>query len=125
MAGWPYRSDLGLEGTGFCPSEDTGCGGFRAAPTVGPDNVLYILQEAATPSAGGRIVAISPDGRVVDGWPVQLRRAGSEFWSIVAGPDGRVYALAIEPEPNGAHSATILAIAPDSDVQFNVTVVEP
>jgi hypothetical protein len=36
-----------------------------------------------------------------------------------------VYALAIEPEPNGAHSATILAIAPDSTVQFNVTVVEP
>jgi putative zinc finger protein len=125
MAGWPYQSDLGLAGTGFCPPQDTGCGGFRAAPAVGSGNVLYILQEAATPAAGGRIVAIGPDGRVVDGWPVQLRRPGSEFWSIVAGPDGRVYVLAIEPEPNGAHSATILAIAPDSTRKFNVTVVEP
>lgn len=126
VVGWPYESDLGLQETGGgCPAGDTGCGGFLAAPTVAPGNVLYLIEEAANSADGSRLVAIGPDGRVVNGWPKELRRAGSEFWSIVAGPDGRVYALAIEPEPNGAHSATILCIAPNSDVQFNVTVVEP
>jgi hypothetical protein len=33
--------------------------------------------------------------------------------------------MAIEPEPNGAHSATILAVAPDSEILYNVTIVEP
>jgi anti-sigma factor RsiW len=126
VVGWPYESDLGLQEVGGgCPAGDTGCGSFLAAPVVAPGNVLFLIEEAANSADGSRLVALAQDGRVVDGWPVQLRRAGSEFWSIVAGPDGRVYALAIEPEPNGAHSATILAIAPDSDVQFNVTVVEP
>jgi hypothetical protein len=126
VVGWPYESDLGLQETGGgCPPETTGCGSFLATPVVAPGNVLYLIEEAANSADGSRLVAIGRDGRVVDGWPVELRRSGSEFWSIVAGPDGRVYALAIEPEPNGAHSATILSIAPDSDVQFNVTVVEP
>ena len=62
---------------------------------------------------------------MIDGWPVTLTRRGSEFWSIVVGPDGTAYAMAIEPEPNGSHSATILAIAPDSDIRYNVTIVEP
>jgi hypothetical protein len=125
MAGWPFQSNLGIEDIGSCGLQDTGCGGFRATPAVGADNVLYLVQQAANTADGSRIVAIGQDGRVVDGWPVELRRSGSEFWSITAGTDGTVYALAIEPEPNGAHSATILSIAPNSDVLFNVTVVEP
>jgi hypothetical protein len=126
VVGWPYESDLGLQEIGGgCPAGDTGCGAFLATPVVAPGNVLFLIEEAANSADGSRLVAIGQDGRVVDGWPKELRRAGSEFWSVMAGPDGTVYALAIEPEPNGAHSATILAIAPDSDVQFNVTVVEP
>lgn len=125
MAGWPYRSEIGLEYTGFCGPPDTGCGQFRAAPAVGPDNVLYLLHAAATTSAGGSLVALGEDGRVVAGWPVGLRRAGSEFWSVVVAPDNTAYALAIEPEPNGSHSATILAIGPDSTVFYTATVVEP
>lgn len=125
MTGWPYRSAVGLEYTGFCGSGDTGCGQFRAASTVGPENVLYLLHAAASSSAGGSIVAIGQDGRVVAGWPVSLTRQGSEFWSVVVAPDGTAYALAIEPEPNNSHSATILAIAPDSTVLYTATVVEP
>ena len=52
------------------------------------------------------------------GWPVELKRAGSEFWSVVVGPDGTAYALAIEPESSPTSSASILAIAPDSTVRY-------
>lgn len=125
MAGWPYRSDRELENTGFCGPGDTGCGQFRAAPTIGPDNVLYLLRAAANSSAGGSIIGVGPDARVVKGWPVGLTRAGSEFWSVVVGPDGTVYVLAVEPEPNRSYSATILSIAPNSRVLDKVTIVEP
>jgi hypothetical protein len=125
MDGWPYRSSLTLQDTGFCPAGDTGCGGLLAAPAIGPDNVLYLLRAAATSAAGGSIVAIGPDGRVVSSWPVGLRRPGSEFWSIVVAADSQAYALAIEPEPNGSHSATILSISPDSAVRYRATIVEP
>ena len=40
VAGWPYDSDLGAPGDGFLRAGDTGCGGFRAAPAIGPGNVL-------------------------------------------------------------------------------------
>jgi hypothetical protein len=125
LAGWPYRSELELEDVGSCGPGDTGCSLFRATPVVGPDNVLFVLNAAERSNTGGRIVAIGQDGRVVRGWPVDLTRAGSEFWSIVVGLDGTSYALAVEPEPNGSHSATILAIAQDSDIIYNVTIVEP
>lgn len=125
IAGWPYHSDLGLQATGFCGDQDTGCGWFVATPTIGSNNVLFLTLEAASAGAGGSIVAIGRDGRVVDGWPVGLTRPGSAFWSVVVGGDGTAYAMAVEPEPNGSHSATILAIAPDSDVIYNVTIVEP
>jgi hypothetical protein len=125
MAGWPYRSDLELENTGFCGPGDTGCGQFRAAPTIGPDNVLYLLRAAASSSEGGSIIPVGRDGHVVEGWPVGLTRAGSEFWSAVVAPDGTVYVLAVEPEPNSSYSATILAITPGSHVLAKMTIVEP
>lgn len=125
VPGWPYGSGSGLQPTGFCDGQDTGCGWFVAAPAIGANNVLYLLYEAANASTGGSIVAIGRDGRAVDGWPVGLKRVGSMFWSIVVAPSGTAYALAVEPEPNGSYSATILAIAPDSDVLYNVTIVEP
>jgi hypothetical protein len=59
------------------------------------------------------------------GWPVELKRPGAEFWSVVVGPDGTVYAQAIEPESGDRSSATILAIARDSPVLYTTTVVEP
>jgi hypothetical protein len=121
--GWPYRSSLGMQWTGFCGTGDTGCGQSRTMPAVGQANVLYLLQAAST-SGGGSIVAIGTDGRVRAGWPVGLKRAGSAFWSVVVNPAGGVWALAIEPETPG-HSATILSIANDSTVRFATTVVEP
>jgi len=62
---------------------------------------------------------------VVDGWPVGLKRRGSEIWSIVVGSNGTAYSLAVEPEPNGSHSATILTLAADSTVRYTLTIVEP
>ncbi|HEX5825019.1 MAG TPA: hypothetical protein VFY18_11230, partial [Candidatus Limnocylindrales bacterium] len=125
MTGWPYRSDLGPQRTRSCRAGD-GCEGSAwAAPAAGPDNVLYLVQAATSSSVGGSIVAVGQDGVVVDGWPVGLRRAGSEAWSVVVGPDGNASVLAVEPEPNGSHSATILSLAPDSSVRYTLTVVEP
>jgi len=126
MAGWPYRSDAGRQGTGFCP-EGAACDAFNlAAPTIGPENdVLYLPSAARDASVGGSIVAVGPDGRVRPGWPVELRRPGAEFWSVVVGSDGTVYALAIELESSNTSSATILAIAPDSTVLFRTTIVDP
>ena len=123
--GWPYRSDAGNETADYCEPGDV-CEGYNvAAPTIGPDQVLYLIHGAATTSTGGTVVAVGSDGRVVAGWPVGLRRAGSAFWSVVVGPDGTVYALAIEPEPGDRSSATILGIAPDSTVRYTTTIVDP
>ena len=125
MSDWPYQSSVGLQETGACGAQDAGCGLYRATPAVGPDEILHVLHAAAGSSAGGSIVAIGRDGRIVDGWPVRLKRPGSAFWSVAVGPDRVTYTLAVEPEPNNSHSATILAIAPDSTVLYRKTIIEP
>ncbi len=125
VAGWPYRSDLRIQDTGFCARGDLCPGSTWAAPTIGPGNVLYLLRAAKSASTGGSVLAVGRDGRVVAGWPVGLKRPGSEVWSVVVAPDGTVHVLAIEPEPTGSHSATILSLAPDSTVLHRVTIIEP
>jgi hypothetical protein len=124
LAGWPYRSTLRVEWTGFCGNQDTGCGQNRTAPAVDSNDVLYLLNAATGSSTGDSMVAIGADGRVRDGWPVGLRRAGSMFWSMAVAPYGLAWALAIEPEKHG-YSATVLQIADDSRVLSTTTVVEP
>jgi len=125
MAGWPYRSDDGNQGTGICAAGDICEGGNLATPALGPDSVLYLIHAAANASIGGRLTAIGPDGLVRPGWPVELKRPGAEFWSVVVGSDGTAYALAIEPEAGDGSSASILAIAPDSTVRSVTTIIEP
>ncbi len=127
MPGWPFqpaapltRPRPGLESeheAGYCP--------VPASPAVGPDRTLYLPLEPRNGTVGGSLVAVGPDGRVRAGWPVELKRPGAEFWSVVVGPDGTVYAQAIEPESGDRSSATILAIAPDSTVLYTTTIVEP
>jgi hypothetical protein len=56
---------------------------------------------------------------------VELKRPGAEFWSVVVGSDGTVFALAVEPEAGGTSSASILAIAQDSRVRSITTILEP
>ena len=124
MSGWPVNAGplerpnpwLGHDGI-TCPS--------LALPAAGPDGTLYLALQARGSSVGGSLVAVGPDGRVRPGWPVELPRPGAEFWSVVVGSDGTIYALAIEPEPGEASSATILAIAPDSTVLYTTTIIEP
>jgi hypothetical protein len=125
MAGWPYRSDVAPQLTGVCHQGSACARSSWGAPAIGPDNILYLLNAAARSTAGGSIVAVGQDGAVVAGWPVGLRRAGSELWSVVVAPTGTAYALAVEPEPNRSHSATILSLAPDSTVLYTRTIVEP
>ena len=96
----------------------------RGIPAVGPESTLYLPRQARDTSVGGRIIAVGPDGRVRAGWPVELTRPGAEFWSVVVGSDGTVYALAIEPEPSDGFSASILAIAPDSTVLWTTTIID-
>ena len=125
MAGWPYRSDDGSQPVGFCPPTDICEGSELATHAIGPDNVLYLIHGAETETTGGHLVAVGEAGRVVTGWPVGLRRVGSAFWSVVVGPDGMVYALAVEPEKGDTYSATILGIAPDSTIRYTTTIVDP
>jgi hypothetical protein len=124
MAGWPYRDAIGLQWS-HVPEGDTGTPSWRSDPAVGPGGVLYLLHPPRAATLGGSIVAIGPDGRARPGWPVELKRPGAEFWSVVLGSDGTAYALAIEPEPGDTSSASILAIAPDSTVLWTTTIVEP
>ena len=134
-AGWPYRSSTGLVWHGHVSPCATGGGLERSDPAVGPDGSLYLLQLAASRGiGGGSIVAVGTDGVVKAGWPVVLRRAGAEFESVVVGPDGTAFALAIEPEeylPDecggtvSLDSATILAINPGGTVRYRTTIVSP
>lgn len=125
MRGWPYRPTMQLER----PNPQSGAEGIScpslALPAVGPDSTLYLPLQAGDATVGGSLVAVGPDGRVRPGWPVELRRPGAEFWSVVVGSDGTVYALAIEPEPGDTSSASILAIAPDSTVLWTTTIIDP
>jgi hypothetical protein len=125
MAGWPYRAAAGLQWQGSCPGEVTGCGVSLATPAVGREDVLYLPQAAPEPATGGSLDAIGPDGRVRPGWPIVLKRPGAEFWSVVVGPGGTTFALAVEPEGGGRYSATVLAIAADGTVRYRTTLVEP
>jgi hypothetical protein len=125
MTGWPYRSDAMYQVIDDCPRA-AACDAYTwAHPTIGRDDIVYLAQAAANESTGGSIVAVGQGGRVLAGWPVSLRRAGSRFWSIVADSDGALYALAVEPEKGDTDSATILAIARDGTVLYRTTIIEP
>lgn len=125
VRGWPFEPAVPLEWPWeHDPSDELFCPSL-ALPAVGPDSILYLPLQARDATVGGSIVAVGPDGRVRPGWPVELRRPGAEFWSVVVGSDGTVYALAIEPEPGETSSASILAIAPDSTVLWTTTIIDP
>jgi hypothetical protein len=122
--GWPYGGPLAVRDSryvredAFCPSP--------AIPAAAPDGTLFLpLDKGDAPESGGSILAFRPDGTEPDGWPVTLTRSGGEFWSVAAGPDGTVYALAVELESPTTSSATIVGIAPDSTVLFSTTIVDP
>lgn len=123
--GWPFRPATGLEYRYYeDPRSEISCGSL-ALPAVGPDSTLYMPLQARDDSAGGSLVGLSRDGKMRAGWPVGLRRPRAEFWSVVVGGDGTVYALALEPESGNTWSSSILAIAPDSTVRYTTTIVEP
>ena len=126
MPGWPFDSDVALDTArpgleseheaGYCPTP--------VPPAVAIDSTLYLARAEAKASVGGSLVAVGRDGRILAGWPVELKRPGSEFWSVVVGPFW-TFALAIEPESGGKSSATILALQPDSSVTWSTTIIDP
>ena len=126
-AGWPFKpatplatATPGLESeheAGYCP--------LSVEPAAGPDGTLVLSLEARNPTVGGSLVAVGKDGQVRPGWPVELKRNGSEFWAVTVGSDGTTYALAVEPEAGGKSSESILAISPDSTVRYSTTIVDP
>jgi hypothetical protein len=124
-AGWPHEAATMLQWQGSCPGEVTGCGVWRSVPAVAPDGVIYLPVAAPDAQIGGSLAAVGSDGQALPGWPMHLARRGAEFWSVVVGSGGTVYALAIEPEAGGKSSATILAMAKDGTVRSRTTVVEP
>jgi hypothetical protein len=127
MRGWPFEPDTPLVRArpGFETEHEAGYCPAPVLPAVGPDTTLYLPLQARNTKVGGSIFAVGPDGRVRPGWPVELRRPGAEFWSVVVGTDGIAYVLAIEPEAGDASSASILAIAPDSTVLWTTTIIDP
>jgi outer membrane protein assembly factor BamB len=125
MPGWPFEPATPLERPFPLRGEEGINCSSLAVPAVGPDGTLYLPLMARDPAVGGSIVAVGRDGKVRPGWPVGLRRPGSEFWSVAVGSDGTAYALAIEPETGDTSSASILAIAPDSTVLYTTTIVDP
>jgi hypothetical protein len=122
---WPYRparplvrrDERYVKEDAYCP--------LIAIPAVGPDGSVFLPIQARMATVGGSLVAVNPDARVRPGWPVELKRAGSEFWSVVVGPEGTAFALAIEPESSRTSSASILAIAPDGTVRYTTTIINP
>jgi hypothetical protein len=125
MPGWPFVPPTPLER----PDPARGQEGLNclslALPAVSPDRTLYLPLGARNSKVGGSILAVGPSCEAGCDWPVELKRPGSEFWSIVVGSDGTVHALVIEPESGDAWSASILGIAPDSTVRYVTTIVEP
>ncbi len=125
LDGWPFEPATPLERP-FPLRDEEGINCLSlAVPAVGPDDALYLPLQARNEAVGGSVVAVGPAGQVRPGWPVELQRAGSEFWSVVVGSDGTAYALAIEPEAGVSSSASILAFAPDSTVLYTTTIVDP
>ena len=108
----------------YCPPDTAAPAGDWPPRSVRTTS-SYLLHPPRSAKLGGSIVAIGPDGRVRPGWPVVLKRPGAAFRSVVVGPDGTAYALAVEPEGGGDYSASILAIAPDSTVLWTTTIVDP
>jgi len=119
MRGWPQIPCWPPVGEGWLDA---------VASALGPGKVVYSLCAApdagssVEPTTGGSIVATGPDGRVRPGWPLVLSRPHAELRSAVVGPDGTVYAVAIENEPDHLGSATILAIGPDGTIRSRTTV---
>ena len=125
IPGWPYAPATPLVfRIDDDPRQELVCGSL-SSPAAGLDGTLYVPLSGRDETVGGTLAAIAPDGGSRAGWPVELQRAGSEFWSVAVGPDGIVYALATEREPGGGSSATILAIAPDSTVLARTTIIDP
>ncbi len=124
VAGWPYEPSTPLVRRQPPLNPDGIDCSSLAIPAMGRDGSTYMPLQARNATTGGNLVAIGPNGRVAPGWPMELRRPGAEFWSVVVGADGTAYALAIEPEGGNASSATILAIAPDSTVLWSTTIIE-
>ena len=125
MGGWPYRPATPLVRRDPPSNPDGITCPSLAVPAIGPDNTIYLPLQARDQTVGGSILALGPDGRARPGWPVELRRPGSQFWSVIVGSDGTAYALAIEPESGDSSSASILAVAPDSTVLWTTTIIEP
>jgi hypothetical protein len=127
LKGWPFEpaTDLTIPISGLDAEHEAGYCPTPAIPAVGPDGTLVLSLKARSPKVGGSLVAVGRDGRVRPGWPVELKRAGAEFWAVAVGSDRTVYALAVEPEAGGKSSASILAVAPDSTVRWTTTIVDP
>ena len=120
--GWPWSAGLPIEEQGECEGQETGCGVWRTVPALGPGEVLLVLLAPADRKSGGQLVAVGPDGAVVDGWPVKLTNPNGRWDVVAVGADGTVYATAIE-SGGRTSTTTLLAIAPDSEVIWRSTLV--
>lgn len=128
-AGWPLTPprDLLAAASAPCPPGARCCARplTTATPAAGSMGDLFLPLEPGSTSRGGGLLAVGHDGQPLVGWPLELRRQGAGFWSVVVGPDDTAYALALEPAAGEDTSATILAIRPGGTVDYRATVIEP
>jgi hypothetical protein len=124
LSGWPIEVPGSLT-LPVAPDFDGLTCDWGVEPVAGPDGTLYMSLEPVSESRGGHLDAIAKNGKRLAGWPVRLSRAGAKFWNVAVGEGGTVYALAVEPEGRQKASATLLAIDPDSEVRWAVTLLEP
>jgi hypothetical protein len=125
LPGFPYDAETGLVTRGDeCGPEDTGCQSWIDPPRVAARGLIYSLEEAPS-GKGERITVVNPDGSIRSGWPKTLQREGSAWESVTLGENNVAYAVAVEPEPQGQPSVSILAFAPNGTREWITTLVEP
>ena len=120
--GWPWRAGAPIEEQGECEPASTGCGVWRTVPVLGPGETFLVLLAPADRTSGGQLVAVGSDGRIMNGWSVELSNRNERLDLVAAGADGMVYVTRVAPSGAG-ETISVLAITSDGVRAWPFTLV--